>query len=404
VFAVSPDGGTLAWIRYGFPGVGDIYLTSMQGGEPRRLTDWAASVGGLAWTPDSREIVYSVAHGGPKRLFRIAANGRQPGRGSPIQGISAEADFPSMSRHRQSAGVRLAFRTLFLDIDLQMMDLAAPRDGGTIRAHAFSPSTRVEGSARFSPDGNRIAFVSYRSGNGEIWLAERDGSGLRRLTDLGAQETVVSSWSPDGTGIAFTATVNGDTDIYTVAIDGGRRPLRLTTDHPSMETFPSYSADGSWIYFSKGLTGGDLRVWRIPVKGGQASQVAYRGGLQPQESPDGRDLFYLDRIAEVSGVARPSNLMKMPVGGGPEVIIQVNVPAFAWSVTDQGILFVNREPAGDAVDLYRFADQTVTRVGRLDFRLPGIFSHMTFSRDGRHALGTRMVRNDTDLMLIDDFR
>jgi hypothetical protein len=96
--------------------------------------------------------------------------------------------------------------------------------------------------------------------------------------------------------------------------------------------------------------------------------------------------------------------MKMPVGGGAEVIILENVMALTWSVTDKGILLVNREPGGDAVDFYRFADQTVTRVGRLDFRLPGIISHMTFSRDGTRALGTRMVRNDSDLMLIDGFR
>ena len=41
-FDVSPDGGSLAWIRYGFPGIGDIYLTPLRGGESRRLTDWAA--------------------------------------------------------------------------------------------------------------------------------------------------------------------------------------------------------------------------------------------------------------------------------------------------------------------------------------------------------------------------
>jgi hypothetical protein len=45
-----------------------------------------------------------------------------------------------------------------------------------------------------------------------------------------------------------------------------------------------------------------------------------------------------------------------------------------------------------------------TRVGRLGFRIPGIYSHLPVSRDGRWALATEMVRFDADLMLLDDIR
>ena len=54
--------------------------------------------------------------------------------------------------------------------------------------------------------------------------------------------------------------------------------------------------------------------------------------------------------------------------------------------------------------LYRFSDQRVARVGRLGFRIPGIYTHMTVSRDGRWALATKMVRFDSDLMRLDNFR
>ena len=59
-FDVSPDGTTLAFIRYERPGIADLYVVPMHGGEPRRLTTWNASLTGLAWTPDGRELVYSV--------------------------------------------------------------------------------------------------------------------------------------------------------------------------------------------------------------------------------------------------------------------------------------------------------------------------------------------------------
>jgi hypothetical protein len=75
-----------------------------------------------------------------------------------------------------------------------------------------------------------------------------------------------------------------------------------------------------------------------------------------------------------------------------------------WSVTDTGIVFLTREPDFDAIDVYRFSDQRVARVGRLGFRVPGSFGHMTVSRNGRWALATKMVRFDSDLMLLDNFR
>ena len=59
-FAVSPDGNTLAFIRYERQGIADLYVVPMRGGEPRRLSNWNASLNGLSWTPDGREIVYSV--------------------------------------------------------------------------------------------------------------------------------------------------------------------------------------------------------------------------------------------------------------------------------------------------------------------------------------------------------
>ena len=80
------------------------------------------------------------------------------------------------------------------------------------------------------------------------------------------------------------------------------------------------------------------------------------------------------------------------------------VRPFLWSVIDRGIVLVTREPDVDAIDLYRFSDRRVARVGRLPFRTPGIYPYMTVSPDGRWALATNMVRFDADLMRLDNFR
>jgi hypothetical protein len=81
------------------------------------------------------------------------------------------------------------------------------------------------------------------------------------------------------------------------------------------------------------------------------------------------------------------------------------VRPFLMSVTDKGIFFLTREREFDAVDVYRFSDERIARVGRLGFRVSqGMFEHMTVSPDGRWALATEIGRFDSDLMILDNFR
>ena len=401
-FEVSPDGSTLAFIRYEKVGIADVYVVPMAGGEPRRLSNWNATIWGLSWTPDGQEIVYDVDEPPASRLWRIHANSATPARGSPIADIPAAALNPSISRPTAGQPARLAFQTIARDIDLHLMDLDARLVNDTLESRPFSNSTRIEGSARFSPDGSRIAFASLRSGATEVWVAERDGSGLQQVTSLGAVGVLIGGWSPDGTRIAFEAAVAGNSDVYLVGADGGH--LRRLTAEPSIDGVPSWSGDGRWIYFASTRAGVIADIWRISPDGGEAIRLTRNGGFQPQESPDGRYLFYLDRPPAGLPIGSTARLMRLPLGGGHEEVVLERIRPFLWSVTDTGIVFVTREPDFDAIDVYRFSDRRVARVGRLGFRIPGIYTHMTASPDGRWALATNQVRFDSDLMRLDGFR
>ena len=295
-FEVSPDGSTLAFIRYEKVGISDVYVVPMAGGEPRRLSNWNAALYGLSWTPDGREIVYSVDEPTASRLWRINATAATPARGLPIADIPTAARYPSISRPIAGRPARLAFQTIAQDVDLHLIDLDARLVNDTLESLPFSNSTRMEGSARFSPDGSRIAFASLRSGRPEVWVAERDGSGLQQVTSLGAAGVMLGEWSPDGTKIAFEAAVAGNTDVYLVGADGGH--LRRLTTEPSIDGVPSWSQDGQWIYFASTRGGVNPDTWRVSPDGGEAIRVTRNGGFQPRESSDGRYLFYLDRPPE----------------------------------------------------------------------------------------------------------
>lgn len=67
-----------------------------------------------------------------------------------------------------------------------------------------------------SPDRTRVAFISFMTGNADVWVQNVDGSGLRRLTDDDTAE-VWSVWSPDGRAIVFGKSGS----IWRVAADGG---------------------------------------------------------------------------------------------------------------------------------------------------------------------------------------
>jgi Tol biopolymer transport system component len=400
-FEVSPDGSTLAFIRYEREGIADLYVMPMLGGEPRRLSNWNAALTGLSWTPDGREIVYSVDGPTAARLWRIHSNGAAPERGSPIADIPASADNPSISRPMPGQSARLAFQTITRDIDLRLMDLEAHPVNEVIESHAFSSSTRIEASARFSPDSRQIAFVSFRSGSPEIWLAEHDGGKPQQITSLNAAEVVVGGWSSDGARIVFDATVAGNSDVYVVGSDGGR--VRRLTSEPSIEGLSSWSAD-DWIYFSSTRAGTTPDVWRIAPGGGATERMTRNGGFQPQPSSDGLYLYYLDRYPQRSAIQTTARLMRLRLAGGQEERVLESVQPFGWSVMDTGIVFVTRERDFDAMDVYGFADQRVARLGRLGFRVPSAFNHLTVSRDGRWALATQRVRFDSDLMMLDNFR
>ena len=81
-------------------------------------------------------------------------------------------------------------------------------------------------SPALSPDGSKVAFVSYRDGNAEIYSLTISSNTLVRITnDSGAD--MDPAWSPDGSRIAFTSDRDGDWDIYVAGSDGSN-PTNLT--------------------------------------------------------------------------------------------------------------------------------------------------------------------------------
>ena len=76
----------------------------------------------------------------------------------------------------------------------------------------------VDSWPAWSPDGKRLAFVSSRSGNNDIFLVQADGTNVRNLTKHAAQDTS-PAWTPDGKKVTFVSTRGGGSDVYLIAAD-----------------------------------------------------------------------------------------------------------------------------------------------------------------------------------------
>ncbi|MCZ6725008.1 MAG: DPP IV N-terminal domain-containing protein [Thaumarchaeota archaeon] len=162
---------------------------------------------------------------------------------------------------------------------------------GPAFAHFFSEeqltvNNAAESTPRFSPDGSKIAFVSDRDGDFEIFIMNSDGSDQRQLTfnsvfDLSPQ------FSPDGSKIAFVSNRDGDIEIFIMNSDGsGQEQLTFTAG--VLNTRQRFSPDGSKIVFESNRDG-DIEIFIMNSDGSDQEQLTVNGGGDgfPMFSPDG---------------------------------------------------------------------------------------------------------------------
>ena len=201
-----------------------------------------------------------------------------------------------------------------------------------------SGQTRIESSAEgrqpaWSPDGRRIAFVSNRDGNPEIYVMNADGSAPTRLTNspnIWVSEDIEPVWSPDGQRIVFVSDRDEPYDLYVMNADGSGQ-TRLTRDN-ARELGPAWSPDGSKIALSK-----TLEIWVMNPDGTQPVNLTNTPGVSeysPSWSPNGAQIaFSSDR----DGLnTRAIYVMNADGSGATRLTTSGRDSDPAWGVAAQG--------------------------------------------------------------------
>ena len=148
-------------------------------------------------------------------------------------------------------------------------------------------------SPAWSPDGKRLAYVSFETQKAVIWVQDLT-TGQRSMVASFRGSNSAPAWSPDSRQLAVALSQDGLTQLYLMPAGGGT-PQRLTRSN-GIDTEPVFAPDGRSLFFVSDRGGGP-QVYRVSLDGGTPQRITFNGSynISPAVSPDGTQLAFITR-------------------------------------------------------------------------------------------------------------
>lgn len=154
-------------------------------------------------------------------------------------------------------------------------------------------SVKLQGTPTTGPQ--KIAFVSNRDGDQEIYLMDTNGDNEVNLTNAPASNDYAPVWSPDGSRIAFTSNRTGNAEIFVMNSNGSGQPTNLT-NNAAFDAFPAWSPDGTRIAFVSSRFAGNNEILVMNADGtGQPTNLTNSPAtddVDPAWSPDSNKILF----------------------------------------------------------------------------------------------------------------
>ena len=196
---------------------------------------------------------------------------------------------------------------------------------------------------RFSPNDQSVLYISYATGEPQVYLLNLDTGQRERLGTFPGM-TFAPRFSPDGTQVVMSLSQDGNTDLYAMRL--ADRQLRRLTNSPAIDTSASFSPDGSQVVFESDR-GGSQQLYIMPAFGGAAQRISFGAGNYgtPVWSPRG------DMIAFTKSLSGRVHIGVMRTDGSDERLL-------SSSFLDEGPTF---SPNGRVIAFFR---ETPGQAGR----------------------------------------
>ena len=167
--------------------------------------------------------------------------------------------------------------------------IVADSDGFNPQSMLQSPAPIL--SPSWSPDGQRIAYVSFEGDRPRIFIQEL-ATGTRKLIADFPGLNSAPTFSPDGSRLALTLSKDGNPEIYIYYLGSDR--LQRLTNNPAIDTEPAWAPDGRWVIFTSDR-GGTPNIYRVPITGGREERLTFEGRYNSRATfaPEGTKIAFV---------------------------------------------------------------------------------------------------------------
>jgi len=340
----SPDGKLIAvpTLTRGATYAGGMAVVDVAAGVETRIPlkeEKLLRISQIAWVNDGKGLIYTpyAADMGQRYQIRYAAF-----PGGEIQNVTNDlSSYEDFSLTADSQTMVAVQREYSMGIWL------TPENDFTAAVSINSKTAADDGErgVAWTKDG-KIVFVSSEGGAQNIWRMDADGSNPKPLTTDYKVGKMLPTLSIRGDSITYFSRA---TDPVTKELLPGSTFFQMDSDGQNVRrvveetnlAFTAASANEDWVVYTS-RADGKFRIWKVPLKGGDAVKLTEVDSISPVISRDGRSVAYF-----INEKGKPLRLGIIPIDGGAplktiELPVTTNADAgIAWNKTGNGVLFVN---------------------------------------------------------------
>lgn len=445
-FSIPPAEDRIAYVE-SRNGQQDIWVRMLSGGDPIQITNDPEDDDNPFWHPDGKRVIYNTRRGGIFQIYEAFPDSRPPvqitfaDHDSFVTGISDDGTRIAVSSTRQDSDLWAVDvpggeeKQITSDVHIEMWPDLSP-DNQSIAYQVSDHSDNIWESRillqalartelppqlsfagvepRWSPDGQRLAFLRLAGMSHLIWTIDAAGTNERQLCSRRSAGIIHSvnpynrfdtsefSWSPDSRRLAFVSGAP-EPGVWLISLDGQNEiKASAGSDAGGMFYSPLWSADGNRIAYVSRTETGAKAIWKICVTeiGGNHIKTVHQSNSLLRLlgwSASGNELAFATVEGKASFASRPAKVDFVEVkmnGGSPRGILSAD-PAYLYnnqlSPDRQTIAVALRQDGKDNIWLFPVTGGAPRKItSNNDPRL--FLSSLSWSPDGRSIYYARQAR------------